>query len=176
MGEYKSVSFRSYLNGINWFIKISMGYAHPYYANIYNLNDLLPFYRRLINRVLCNYLKVKKYNIPKYINTLFTHYSKQRYGVRVVDYHPIPRPSGYVSFWRINSDKSIFPLFRVHLFYDFNNKIISPKKVKKVFPNCTLFYDQDNKLWEFKESSLEWYKNGKKESEILCMENKKGDK
>ena len=157
-GEYKSVRFREYLNPFNWFVKVSNGYCYPTAAakidktNNYNLSGLNFNERVILNRMLCNYLKIKKWDIPKYIEILFEHYCINKKGNKC---HPYGdewyiKPLSYISFNSINSDVSLFNAFRSHFFYSLYSLQINPNKLIKVFPNCTLFYDQEFNKWELK--------------------------
>ena len=59
----------------------------------------------------------------------------------------------------------MFNGFRSFLFSYYDNKIISPKKVRNIFKNCTIFYDQNGKNEDkdynkkpWKYSNEEWCK------------------
>ena len=161
-GKYESVSFQTYLKPINWFCKVTQGRAGNKY---YNLTGLSISERKILYRILCNYSNIKKYNIPPYIITIFMHLCINKTGV---------------DFRYINSDESMFDNFRSFLFYDDNNQIISPNKVKQIFIKCIKFVGHDYDKWEYKNGS--WFNNSKKVNEqsyyskYVLSQNKKDDK
>ena len=145
----------------NWLIKISGGNANNKYYNMkgINVNERIALYK-----MLKNYLNPKLYkNIPKYIQKMVKHYCEGRVGGI---YRPVITPPYYVSFSNINSDQSMFNAFRSFFFSYYDNKKISPKKVRNIFKNCTRFYDQNEdkdedgdiifKPWKY--SNEEWCK------------------
>ena len=159
LGKYECVCFETYFNPFNWFGKVTRGYSYGRNSKYYNLSSLEFEERKILNRIICNYLGRKKYNIPKYIETLFKHYCIHKKGHKCDEYDGDDtwdsKPLSYISFNGINSDSSIFGAFRSHFFYDFDLNQISPKKLRNVFINCNLFYDQEFNEWQLKNGI--WY-------------------
>ena len=161
-GKYKDFSFRKYLDSLNWFIKISLGYANNKY---YNLKPIKMKQRIILYYILTNYLNPNKYrnNIPEYIKKMFKNYCEVRVGYEW-DHGPYSNLPGYLSFTHINFDVSMFNALRPFLFLPYLNKIISPKKVNKIFRNCKIFYDQQyddvyyNKSNKWQYENEEWCK------------------
>ena len=120
--------------------------------------------RIILYYILTNYLNPNKYrnNIPEYIKKMFKNYCEVRVGYKEDDY-PYSNKPGYLSFSNINFDVSMFNALRPFLFLPYLNKIISPKKVNKIFRNCKIFYDQqyhDGLGWDSKIKSNKWqYEN-----------------
>ena len=139
--EYECILFINYLRPFNWFIKVTSGWAN---SRRYNISGVLSRDSRiLLYRICSNYLYKRNYVIPDYITKLFSYHCKERTGSGDYD------DPEYVSFNYINSDSSMFSKFREFWFYDDEdkNKVISPNKVNKMFINCKIFTDQDNKRW-----------------------------
>ena len=83
LGKYESVNFEKYLKPFNWFVKVTRGYCYGYHGKYYNLCGLKEMNeRKILYGLLCNYLKIEKYDIPKYINTLFKHYCITKKGCK----------------------------------------------------------------------------------------------
>ena len=102
--------------------------------------------------------------IPVYIQTMFKHYCKVRVGAEDKGYI---QPPYYVSFSQINSDLSMFNALRPFLFSYYNNKIICPTNMKKIFINCEMFYDQDYNKWKYE--NKEWCKYDDDDKKIDSM-------